>query len=239
MKYIDLTLPTPAANLACDEALLDYCEQGGAAEILRFWEPREAFVVLGYANQAAAEVNLEACEAEKIPVLRRCTGGGTVLQAPGSLNYSLILRIREDSPLHTITGTNTFVMRRHQGALGELLNGPVAVRGHTDLALKELKFSGNAQRRKRKYLIFHGTFLLQADLSLIGRMLRMPSKQPDYRQDRAHGDFLMNVNLTPKILKEVLRKAWGALEGLGEWPEAETAKLAREKYSTAEWNMKF
>jgi lipoate-protein ligase A len=239
MKYIDLTLPTPAGNLACDEALLDFSEGGEGGEILRFWEPREPFVVLGYANQAATEANLEACEAHKIPVLRRCTGGGTVLQMPGCLNYSMILRIREDSPLHTITGTNTFVMRRHQKVLGELLGAPVAIRGHTDLALKELKFSGNAQRRKRKYLIFHGAFLLGADLSLIERMLRMPSKQPDYRQDRAHADFLTNLNLTPKAVKDALQKAWGSSEPLHHWPKHETAELAREKYSSPEWNLKF
>ena len=27
MKYLDLTLSTPAENLACDEALLDFCEE--------------------------------------------------------------------------------------------------------------------------------------------------------------------------------------------------------------------
>ena len=39
MKYFDFTLPTPAENLACDEALLEACERGGD-EILRFWEPK-------------------------------------------------------------------------------------------------------------------------------------------------------------------------------------------------------
>src|SRR2546422_3154717 len=61
MHLLDLTFPTPAENLACDEALLDLCEQGGAGEVLRFWEPREYFVVVGYANKVASEVNLAAC----------------------------------------------------------------------------------------------------------------------------------------------------------------------------------
>src|SRR6266404_876476 len=89
MKYIDLTLGTPAENLACDEALLNMCEEGLEGEILRFWEPKETFVVVGYANQAAREANLEACRAGNVPVLRRCSGGGTVLQGLGCLNYSL------------------------------------------------------------------------------------------------------------------------------------------------------
>src|SRR5262245_40949097 len=102
MTCLELTLPTAAENLACDEALLDLCEDHGADEILRFWEPRNYFVVLGYGNKAAAEVDLEACAAEKIPVLRRCSGGGTVLQGPGCLNYALILRIDDGGPLQNI-----------------------------------------------------------------------------------------------------------------------------------------
>src|SRR5690242_14068944 len=98
MKHLDLTLPSPAENLAADEALLDQCEAGAEGEILRFWEPREAFVVLGYANRAALEVDLPACQAHQIGVFRRCSGGGTVLQGPGCLNYSVILRIPESGP---------------------------------------------------------------------------------------------------------------------------------------------
>ena len=55
MFLCDLTLPTPEENLACDEALLDLCEAGGAGELLRFWEPPSYFVVLGYANNLPLE----------------------------------------------------------------------------------------------------------------------------------------------------------------------------------------
>ena len=61
MKFLDLTLTSPAENLACDEALLDCCEDRAEEEVLRFWEPREYFVVVGYANKVASEVNLAAC----------------------------------------------------------------------------------------------------------------------------------------------------------------------------------
>src|SRR2546423_8107969 len=105
MRSLDLTLPSPEENLALDEALLDACEDEGADETLRFWEPQQHFAVVGYANAAAKEVNLPYCEANQIPVLRRFTGGGTVLQGPGCLNYSLILRIRDDGPLRTISAT--------------------------------------------------------------------------------------------------------------------------------------
>src|SRR5437667_3217919 len=121
MKYCDLTLPSPAENLACDEALLDLAEEGFTDDVLRVWEPVQYFVVLGYGNKAAAELNLPFCQRHTIPVLRRCTGGGTVLQGPGCLNYSLILRIDSDPALQTVTGTNRFVMERNRAALETLL----------------------------------------------------------------------------------------------------------------------
>jgi lipoate-protein ligase A len=45
MQYFDLTLPSAAANLACDEALLDAGEDGAGGEVLHFWEPEQCFVV--------------------------------------------------------------------------------------------------------------------------------------------------------------------------------------------------
>src|ERR1039458_9324222 len=106
MKLCDLTLGTPEENLACDEVLLDLCEAGASDELLRWWTPPQYFVVVGYANKADIEVNLAFCRQFNIPVLRRCTGGGTVLQGPGVLNYSLILRIDDSRPVHSIAATN-------------------------------------------------------------------------------------------------------------------------------------
>src|ERR1700759_1895181 len=106
MNFLDLTFPTPAEKLAGDEALLDWFENHGGDGLLRFWEPGNYFVVVGYGNQVATEVDVPACEAEGVPILRRCSGGGTVLQGSGCLNYSLVLRIEENGPLVSIPSAN-------------------------------------------------------------------------------------------------------------------------------------
>ncbi|SRR5581483_2159771 len=250
MKYIDLTFPTPAENLACDEALLDLCEEGDEGELLRFWQPIQSFVVVGYANRAAVEANLPVCEAHQIRVLRRCSGGGTVLQGPGCLNYSLILRIPESGPLQGITGTNQFIMERQRAALQSLVQAPIEIQGHTDLAIvppvaspapapARLKFSGNAQRRKRRFLIFHGTFLLHFDLSLVEMVLPMPSKQPDYRDGRPHSGFLTNLEIPADKIKSALRTAWRAKHSLQNVPLDRIRQLVASKYSTSDWNFRF
>ena len=251
MKLLDLTFPTPEENLACDEALLDWCDEGAGPEVLRFWEPQQHFVVVGYSNRVECEVNVEACHERGIPILRRCSGGGTVLQGPGCLNYSLILRIDSDPALQTVTGTNRFVMERNRAALETLLarssrrkealsseseirnpKSEISVHGYTDLAIDDRKFSGNAQRRKRGAVLFHGTFLLDFDLELVSRLLPMPSKEPDYRQSRNHAEFLMNLNVSAAEIKSVLTQTWGATVTINELPTECTIALATEKYSS-------
>ena len=239
MHLCDLSLSAPAENLACDEALLELAEEGAAGEILRFWQPTQYFVVLGYANKRATEVNLAFCEQNRIPVLRRCSGGGTVLQGPGCLNYALVLRIDESPSRQSIPGTNEEVLRKHRAALTQLLSAPVEKQGQTDLAINLLKFSGNAQRRKKQFLLFHGSFLLSFDLGLMEKVLLMPSHQPAYRANRSHLDFLTNLRLPAADVKRALREAWQATDPLPEVPLKEIARLAQEKYVQEIWSSKF
>jgi len=237
MKYLDLTLPTPEENLACDEALLDHAEAGEGDEVLRFWEPHQHFVVLGYANKVATEVDVPACAEARVPILRRCSGGGTVLQGPGCLNYALVLRI--DDRMRGIGLANLAIMTRHQQALTQALSQTVVVKGVTDLTLAERKFSGNSQRRRQHFLLFHGTFLLYLDLALIERCLLPPTRQPDYRKDRPHTDFLVNLQLPAESIKQALRESWQASQPLEHPPLQRLHTLWREKYTRAEWNLRF
>ncbi len=239
MKYLDLTLPTPAQNLACDEALIDFCEADNDVEILRFWESSEYFVAVGYANRVATEVNQAECRRGQIPILRRCTGGGTVLQGPGCLNYALILKVESRSSLQSVTSTNRYIMKRHGETLEKMTGFPISVQGFTDLAVGSLKFSGNAQRRKRDYVLFHGSFLLDFDITLMEKLLRMPSKQPAYRSNRSHADFLTNLKVPAEIVKQALQRCWNADEPLAEAPWNKIDLLVNEKYGREAWNLKF
>lgn len=245
MKLLDLTLPSPAENLAGDEALLATAEAGAGGEVLRFWESPKPFVVVGYANKVASEVNVATCAARGIPILRRCSGGGTVVQGPGCLNYALILRIQADRPTGSISMANQFIMERNRAALAHaasaLLHPPseFRVQGHTDLTLDGLKFSGNAQRRHRQFLLFHGTLLLDFDLSLVSELLLMPTLQPTYRDRRNHDHFLTQLPVSRDQAKTALVHAWQADAPLSDLPPLRIRELVAEKYSRAEWNFKF
>lgn len=240
MKVLDLTLPTPEHNLACEEALIQWCEEDGYEdEILRFWEPKEHFAVLGYSGKINSELNLISCQDLCVPVLRRCSGGGTILQGPGCLNYALILRIPGREALKGITETNAFIMQRLKNALEPILGPGIEIQGLSDLALGRQKFSGNAQYRKRRFVLFHGTFLLRFDISLVEKLLPIPLRQPPYRQNRSHGDFLTNLNLPSDTIKQTLKRAWNTTEELKDLPLDRIERLARDRYADNKWTFKF
>ena len=234
-------MPSPAGNLALDEALLEACDAGEGPEVLRFWEPDSVFVVVGYANSTSRESNVETCVREGVPVLRRCSGGGTVVQMPGVLNYNLVLRIQETGPLSTVPGTNRFVMERVRSAFDALpgLAGRISVRGITDLCLGDRKVMGNAQRRKKAALVFHGSLLLTADLGKISHLLPMPSHQPDYRGNRSHGEFCTNLETPVAAVKKALCAEWKAELPLEVLPSDRMAHLMESRYGRAEWHRKF
>jgi len=234
MKYLDYTFPTPQHNLACDEALLELCEDGYGHDILRVWEPREPFVVLGYSSRIAADVKLLPCRRARVPVFRRCSGGGTVLQGSGCLNVSLIMRLDRSPMLATITGTTAFVLQRHRDALEPVVGRAIAIEGLSDLAIDGLKFSGNAQRRKKRCVLFHGTVLLGLDLALVERCLALPQRQPAYRKRRTHRNFLTNLGVPANAVKTALTDSWRAVSPLEQLPEQRIEELAG-RYASTMW----
>lgn len=239
MKYLDLTFVDPASNLACDEALLELCESKDEDGLLRLWEPTRYFVVVGYSNKVATEVNVSACEAKSIPILRRFSGGGAVLQGPGCLNYTLAVKHERLEIPADLTASYRFVLGRHLKYLIGQSSEAIQIQGISDLALDGRKFSGNAQHRRRLCSLFHGTFLLDFDLGLIETCLRMPSKQPAYRQGRSHKAFLCNLSIAPEYIRGALKQGWGAQAALDTIPFDRIKALLRDRYSRSEWNFKY
>jgi lipoate-protein ligase A len=239
MRYLDLSFADPAQNLACDEALVQWRETEPGEGVLRVWQSDRYFVVAGHSNKIALEVDRRACAADDVPVFRRCSGGGSVLQGPGCLNYALIFNHEGGPSRSDVGGTYRYVLERHCRLFADLIGKAVAVQGTSDLAVGGRKFSGNSQYRKRSWSLVHGTFLLRFDLARVGRYLPMPSKEPSYRGHRFHGEFLHNLELATEVVKHSLRASWGAVENLETPPLSLIDRLARERYARPEWNCKF
>ena len=230
MDLLQHTLPTPAENVALDEALLEACEARELSEdVLRLWEPAEYFVVLGRSSDPRIEVDLDACRREGVPILRRASGGGTVLAGPGCLMYAVVLSLEELPHLRAVDAAHHHVLTRVAGALAPQVPD-IAHAGISDLVVPESKgsirkVSGNALRIKRDHFLYHGTLLYNFDLQRIGRLLATPTRTPDYRDQRDHDEFVANIPLSRDELEYRVSSAWNANDPLTDWPRQRTIEI--------------
>lgn len=237
MRRIDYSSADPAVNLALEEVLLDDVEAGRAPDTLRFWESPAPFVVLGTAQRLAAEVHEDHCRADGVPVMRRCSAGGCVLQGPGSLNFALFLTHTAFPEVASLHASYRFVLGKIREALG-VIGIDATQAGISDVAVDGRKISGNAQRRRRHAILHHGTLLYHADMAAIARYIREPADRPDYRGARTHHDFLATVPAAPVPLREAVARAFGCAEPAVPLPPAVLARaeaLAVDKYTQASW----
>ena len=238
MKLLQLTLPTAAENIALDEALLLDCEAAGPlAQRLRLWEPASPLVVLGRSSDAEREVDLAACRRDGVPVLRRASGGCTVLSAPGCLMYAVVLGYAQRPELKAIHTAHRFVLDTLATVLARHAPGLTRA-GISDLALAGRKVSGNSLRCQRTHLLYHGTLLYGLDLELVGHYLHMPPREPDYRSGRGHADFLAQLPMSREELTAAVVDAFDTRETLADWPEQRTRQLVAERYGRDEWNLR-
>ena len=203
----DISFSTPAENILFDDVLLHLAEQGSSPEVLRFWESSEIFIVLGRTGKWEEDVYVDCVCKENIPVLRRSSGGGTVVQGKGCLNFTLVLSKKHHPDIPDLRKSYRFILGKITDALA-LLGVPAVFKPISDLAVVdgEKKFSGNAQHRGRNFILHHGTILYDFDLPLIEKFLKMPRDVPEYRRNRSHLEFVTNIGLKAVVIKEAIQK---------------------------------
>lgn len=207
LRLITRCSPHPDDNIALDAALFHAMETTGAAETLRFWESQHTAVVVGSLGAICHQVDEEACVRDGVPIIRRLSGGGAVVLARGCLNYSLVLSLEARPELRHVVESYRLILGRIVEALGV---PRLSVQGLSDLAIGNRKISGSAQRRGRRALLHHGTFLYAFEIGSIERYLKEPERQPAYRARRPHAAFVTNAPLEPDAITMALIRAWAS-----------------------------
>jgi lipoate---protein ligase len=233
MKYLSQSFATIPENLAADEWLLD-CVGESDAGCLRSWTPPDTAVILGRGNSVRKEAKLDACADDGIGVFRRTSGGGTVLLSPDCLCFSIVVPASGPFATFTAAETNTYILSKIETALNSLPSASVSTAGDTDLVVGNSKIAGSAQRRSRNGILFHGVILLTANLLTIGKYLHLPTRQPDYRQNRPHQEFLSNVPWSRADITTALRTAWAAGQERNEIDPAQL-RLLTARHRNPDW----
>ena len=165
-----------------------------SGERLLVWESDRPAVVLPRNGDPEAWAHLPACVSRGVPLLHRESGGGAVVVGPGCLNIALVLSLDTRPWLADAVYSYEWLLGRLARVLA--IEG-IAIRV-TDLALRERKFAGHAQRRVRGALLHHGVLLYDSDdfdLDLVDALLREPLRRPAWRGNRTHREFLASVPL--------------------------------------------
>jgi lipoate-protein ligase A len=180
-----LTGPHPPASALVNDDLLEDFERAGQA-VFRLYEPQAKVVVLGAGRRAEEDVHLAQTEADGVPVLRRRGGGGSVVLSPGQAVLALVTKVA--SPFRNREYFR-LINEWFREALAGLGVAGIEHRGICDLAIGERKILGTSLYRRRHTLFYQGSLLVSPELALFDRYLTFPSRVPDYRRGRPHGEF--------------------------------------------------
>jgi len=188
IQIIRHSAPSVEGNLALDE---EFAREAGkiGRKVLRLWWGGPTAVVLGCSDKPERAVNADVCEILGIGVLRRVTGGGAVVQSNGVLNYTLTMPDTGRLDIHRVFGLGTRMIINALANLGI----EAEHQGISDVAVGDLKISGNAQARKWKSVLLHGTILIDMDYELLEAILKHPDREPDYRKGRSHREFITSL----------------------------------------------
>ncbi len=193
--------------------MLDRVEAGGVPEF-RTWLAARHTVVLGRSSKPEVWVDQDFCHRRGIAVLRRPSGGGTIVVGPGTLQYAFALPYSMSTELGSIGSAKSFCNRTLLACLP-----PVKGLGQDssgDLVLAGCKVAGLSLKRRRHAMLLHGSILVSADIELIAKVLRHPPREPAYRRKRPHDLFLTNLGefgeLDAENLAARVRTALGAIE---------------------------
>jgi len=236
-RLLDLTLQDPYSNVALEEALFRRLNE----PVLRVWDNQRS-VVIGRAQLAALETDLQLCRKRAVPIVRRFTAGGAVYHGPGNLNWSFLEpRSKSQEGGRVFDAKNVF-----------LSFAATVVNALTDCSVDcifeppnkivtaEGKISGMAAYLSNEGVICHGTLLISADLAEVEALTRPSTAPAERRYPRSKGAEVANCGVDRARFVEALaarRNGTYSSGDLTQEEKSETARLVAEKYRREEWNL--
>lgn len=154
------------------------------------FQPPFELVVLGQSNQVHSSVYTDLCFEDHVPIMKRPSGGEAVFLSPKMAVVSLSRRGENLPPSRQLF---SYSLSKITAALQILGIPDVLHRGISDLAIGERKILGSAIYRRKNLALFHGVLNLAEEPSRISKYLKHPSREPDYRNQRAHEDFVTSI----------------------------------------------
>ena len=180
-RLLDTGHLSAAANMALDQIILDEVSNFTSPPTLRFLQFRPAAALVGYHQDVSLEVRLDYCAEHGIDVNRRHTGGGAILFQESAIGWE-IFGVPGQPPFQ---GSYETILTRI-GAIAasglSRLGIPAAFRPRNDIEVHGRKISGTGGVSISRGLMFQGTVLVENEVELFLRALRVPIEKLKKRE---------------------------------------------------------
>ena len=172
--------------------------------------PPSPVVVMARSNPST-DCNHLFCSRNNIAILKRLGGGGSVVLYNGCVVISLGIWLNSYFK-------NDIFFTLIQNALIDFLESNytlpnISQKGISDLVIANQKFLGSSIYRSKNYLLYQASIIVKLDIKLIENCLPHPSKEPKYRKNKSHKQFLTSLsehclNINTKNLKSNLSNSF-------------------------------
>ena len=253
-RILNMGKSCAAMNMAIDEAIL-IAQKEHPIPTLRFYDWKTPAFSFGYFQDIVAEVDVEACRADNIELVKRMTGGGTVVHGC-DLTYTLILPrytgemrvsdayqhigeclVKAFEKLGIPAKSYSATADLSQSTQNICLTNPA----EHDVMYNDKKLAGVSVRRNRCGVMFQGYISLDMPPDPV---LKRVSKNPEIQQILYENSAAIN-NTGHYISRSDLIRAIcetfevGITFNIGKLSNTEKEQantLVNSKYATASWN---
>jgi lipoate-protein ligase A len=229
-------IKTPFFNIAAEEYLL----KNFSEDIFMLYR-NEPSIIVGKHQNAFAETNYWFLKENKIDVIRRLSGGGTVFHDLGNLNFTFIQNGREGALVDFVKFTEPIIQSL-------IKMGVQATRsGRNDILVDNFKISGNAEHVYKNRTLHHGTLLFSSKLDDLRQVLKNNHEEYVGKAVKSVRSSVTNISkYIPHInINEFIENIVSSVNSLysdtqfyefNDHDLKEINALVKDKYATWEWN---
>ena len=243
-RLLDTEKRTAAENMCLDEAVLEARARGMVPNTLRFLQFRPHCALVGFHQGVEQEIREDFCRENAIHINRRITGGGAIYFGEDALGWELIAG--KDVISRDIQG---LYRRLCEAAIDGLraLGINASFRPVNDIEVQGRKISGTGGTEARGAFLFQGSLLVDLDLQLMLRALRIPTeklkdKEIDSLRERMtclkwELGHLPPIDIVKAAIEKGFSKAFGAkfeAQGLSSWEQDYLDKHLR-RFQSTDW----
>jgi len=226
-------------NHAAEEYLMNNFDD----EVFMLWINKPS-ILIGRNQNTISEINLDYVKENGIEVVRRLSGGGTVYNDFGNMNFTFITK--RDLGTQVKNGFEKFALPVINALKSLGVNAVFT--GRNDITIDDKKFSGNAQYFQKDKLLHHGTLMFDCDMSKLSFALKSKAIKFKDKSVKSVGARVTNIlpNLDKPMSLEEFREYLKdyiidthKIETIYEFNDTDfngINKIVKERFSTWEWN---